>query len=239
MHNKAFTLMEILIVIAILSVISITAIYFYNPIVQIKKTRDTTRKNDLAMMKRALEDFYNDMGRYPKPIEICYDDGLEERIDGYGKPATICHICSKKMSTDYSSFKAIPSLNGKSICDPSSNSDTAADYLYDFDNADKPLNNSISWARIYTKFQYLEDRSITEVECKEGCGPKPFFPYNYGITTNNVDLERKNSQKCNQERLYQRTDIFCNLCRGDDGVMQCSLNKPVYQDINCTDYCQL
>lgn len=238
--NKAFTLMELLIVIALLGLISIAAVYFFNPIAQIKKTRDTTRKNDLAMIKRAVEDFYNDTGRYPKAAEICYDN-LEARTDSYGRLARSCHICSEKMSYPYANFQSIPSLRGKSICNPTSNkSESTDDYLYDYDNVNQPLNNSISWARVYVDLQYLEDHSIAEVECTAGCGPAPFFPYNYGITTNNVDLERKTSLKCGQVALYQfDNNNICNLCRGGEGDMNCSPTKPVYINNSCSASCTL
>ncbi len=37
-----------------------------NPLDQFQKASDTRRKSDLAQIKKALENFYNDKGRYPK-----------------------------------------------------------------------------------------------------------------------------------------------------------------------------
>jgi len=239
--TKAFSLMEILVVVALLALMGLASIYFFNPITQIQRSRDTARKNDLAMIKRAIEDFYNDTGRYPKAVEICYDN-LETRTDSYGKPARICHICSHKMSYPYNNFQAIPALKGKSICSPSSKPNSSAeDYLYDYDNSAMTQNySSISWARVYTKLQYKKDRSISEVECGVGCGPAPFFPYNYGITTGNVDLERKTSLSCGNSVLYQfDLNNQCNICRSSDKVNNCIPTRPVFIDSNCTRSCQL
>ena len=62
---KGFTLVELLIVIGVLGVLAATLIMTVNPIEQIKKSSDSTRKSDLAQIKRALDLYYDDNGRYP------------------------------------------------------------------------------------------------------------------------------------------------------------------------------
>ncbi len=59
-NNKSFTLVEILIVAAIITIIATIAIVLFNPWQQIAKGYDTRRKNDLSQLNKALEDYYND-----------------------------------------------------------------------------------------------------------------------------------------------------------------------------------
>lgn len=65
--NKGFTLVELLIVIAIIGILVAGLLTLINPLTQIQKAKDSQRKNDLAQIKRALEAYYNDCGRYPPP----------------------------------------------------------------------------------------------------------------------------------------------------------------------------
>lgn len=63
--DKGFTLVELLIVIALIGTLSAILYTFINPVTQFQKSRDTQRKNDLAQLQRALEQYYNDFGNYP------------------------------------------------------------------------------------------------------------------------------------------------------------------------------
>lgn len=51
---KGFTLLELLIVIAILAVLSVTLVLVLNPAESLRKSRDTQRMSDLATLKTAL-----------------------------------------------------------------------------------------------------------------------------------------------------------------------------------------
>ncbi len=42
------------------------AIVVLNPLAQIQKARDATRKSDLSQIQKALETYYQDQGRYPE-----------------------------------------------------------------------------------------------------------------------------------------------------------------------------
>ena len=50
---------------ALLGVLATALITLINPLAQFQRTRDTQRKNDLAQIQRALEQYYNDFNYYP------------------------------------------------------------------------------------------------------------------------------------------------------------------------------
>lgn len=64
-HRKGFTLIEILVVVVLIGVLTAAVIVYLKPGTQFEKGRDTQRKNDLAQISRALEQYYNDVGNYP------------------------------------------------------------------------------------------------------------------------------------------------------------------------------
>ncbi len=63
MKNNGFTLVELLIVIALIMILSSVGVGTY--ISATIKSKDTQRKNDLNQMAKAAESFYNDVNRYP------------------------------------------------------------------------------------------------------------------------------------------------------------------------------
>lgn len=62
---SGFTLIEILVVLAILGVVAAVLLVAINPFAQLAKSNDAHRKSDLASMQRALELYYQDNGSYP------------------------------------------------------------------------------------------------------------------------------------------------------------------------------
>ena len=63
--KKAFTLVEILVVMAILLIMIFILIGILNPIALVNKARDSRRKKDLSRIRVAFEEYYNDKGCYP------------------------------------------------------------------------------------------------------------------------------------------------------------------------------
>lgn len=63
--NKGFTLIELMIVIGVISILSVGVITILNPADQIQKANDSRRKSDLFQIQKALEQYYEDNGRYP------------------------------------------------------------------------------------------------------------------------------------------------------------------------------
>lgn len=65
MKNKGFTLVELLIVIALIAILSVAVLATINPIEQSNKARDAKFKNDAAEVLGALERFYASQNEYP------------------------------------------------------------------------------------------------------------------------------------------------------------------------------
>lgn len=67
--NFAFTLVEILIVSSIIG--AITIFTASNGPTQLKKVRDSVRKSDIDLIKKAIEEYYQDVECYPQTIPTC------------------------------------------------------------------------------------------------------------------------------------------------------------------------
>jgi prepilin-type N-terminal cleavage/methylation domain-containing protein len=65
---KGFTLLELLIVIAILAILSVTLVLVLNPAESLRKSRDTQRMSDLATLKTALGLYLTTVGGVNGPF---------------------------------------------------------------------------------------------------------------------------------------------------------------------------
>jgi prepilin-type N-terminal cleavage/methylation domain-containing protein len=65
--SGGFTLVELLIVIAVLGILVTVGIVVLNPVAQLQKSRDAARKATLRDVQNALEQYYTDNGVYPNP----------------------------------------------------------------------------------------------------------------------------------------------------------------------------
>ncbi|PSO44401.1 MAG: hypothetical protein BRC23_01170 [Parcubacteria group bacterium SW_4_49_11] len=70
-HSKAFTLLEILLVVAAIGILAAIVIVAINPQRQLGKVRDAERQSEVATLKDAIEQYSLDTnGEYPSGIEV-------------------------------------------------------------------------------------------------------------------------------------------------------------------------
>jgi len=171
--NPCFTLMELLIIVALIALLATAVLVFFNPKRMIEKSWDGKRKHELSQLKKVLEDWYNDKNCYPRPEEICYNSPTSNNT---------CHICGNHQNSP----KLTLYLSSLS-CDPQH---PTKKYLYQVDNQTCP-----KWYRIYADLSSSDytnnDPQTEEVGCFfQGCGPGPNYGYDYGVSSPNIDLER-------------------------------------------------
>lgn len=70
--RKAFTLVELLIVIALIAILSVAVLATINPIEQTNKARDASMKNDAAEVLNAYERYYASQNAYPWNLTVGY-----------------------------------------------------------------------------------------------------------------------------------------------------------------------
>lgn len=83
--NKGFTLIQTLIIIGFIGVLTIAAFILFDPLSLIQKIHDSRRKSDLALIQKALQQYYKDFGRFPPNPGNCLMDSSQckmVRLDG-------------------------------------------------------------------------------------------------------------------------------------------------------------
>jgi len=63
--KRGFTLIELLIVIAIIAILATAVVLILNPVVLLRKARDSQRVSDIKQIQQALQLFHYNYGRYP------------------------------------------------------------------------------------------------------------------------------------------------------------------------------
>ncbi len=215
--RSAFTLMEILIVVAIIAVIGTIVMLLINPWRQIDKAKDAKRKQDLHVMQTAFEDYYNDKGCYPTVEHVCYDAGANVCAVSKTVTSKLCHICGTEPTPPlYSELKKyLPQIP----CDPDHPS---KDYLYEVQRPGCTRNNGAGncvevcssntycpqWYRTYSDFADSANPDAAALGCENGgCGPTGTpFGFDYGVSSNQVGIERSTSYNCVAANV-------CNACQ--------------------------
>ncbi len=72
--NLGFTLIEILIAIAVLGVIVGMVVFLVDPLKQIGKANDVKRESDFKQLSSALDTYYNDHAAYPSALDDVLND---------------------------------------------------------------------------------------------------------------------------------------------------------------------
>ena len=81
-QKKGFTLIEILIVVAIIAILASVVLVGLGPTQQ--AGRDARRISDLSEVQNGLELYYNAKGQYPAPAAGTWSDGLVATLTGAG-----------------------------------------------------------------------------------------------------------------------------------------------------------
>jgi len=146
--------MEVLIVIALISMLILGGIALIDPKKQIERAWDAKRKVDIRALQKIAEDYFNDKDAYPDSV-FCDDDATI----GMGGESCSCHICNIKKS-------GIEKYTSVSYCDPRS---PARSYLYLYDCK----NERPTWYQICASLS----RPLDEVV-------NPYNDvYNYGVAS--------------------------------------------------------
>jgi len=102
LRSKGFTLVELLIVIALIAILSVAVLATINPIEQANKAKDSTVQNDAAEVMNSYERYYVNGSEYPwmqftELTPITVDDAVLYRSDraGFG----ICYGAAAASST--------------------------------------------------------------------------------------------------------------------------------------------
>lgn len=220
MKRKGFTLMELLIVVALVGIIAVVGIVLINPWTQIGKGHDAKRKRDLNQLQKTFEEYYNNTGCYPTAEMVCFDTPKNVCTISRTVTRKQCKICGNEARpTGFDTFEPyMPELP----CDPEH---PKKDYLYEVDRpgcAQNPsscaeqactTNYCPKWFRVYSDFSYDEDTDSKLINCyKGGCGPTAVptptsvFGYDYGVSSGQVGLEKSNSYNCIASNI-------CNACQ--------------------------
>lgn len=167
-NNHAFSLVEILITVLIISILVIATILLLDPRTMINKGIDTRRKTELSTLKKKLEEYYTDKGCYPAPSEVCYSAGQD-------LTKTSCTICGTQESSPLLS----PYFEDKLPCDPTHPNNV---YLYSVNSITCPKSFVV-----YSKLDVPQDQDSINLGCGEsGCGPSSTFGYDYGVSSPNT-----------------------------------------------------
>lgn len=189
--TKGFTLMEMLIVVGIMSVVVVGVILLMNPQKMVNGAVDSKKKSELSRFKKALEEYYNDKGCYPKPSQLCYP-GVD---NGSPVSGTVCYMCGSEPNS--------PQLTGyldKLPCDPQH---PDKKYQYQVNDA----SNCPKWFKIFTDLNIPDDSDSIKVGCGNGgCGGTSKYGYDYGEGSLNIVLPVSHNYVCH---TYSNT---CDVC---------------------------
>ena len=92
--RKAFTLIELLLVIGIIAILAVIVIVAINPTRQLSQARNAMRRRDAAEIMRAVQQFAVDRGAYPT--------GIDTRLRQIGTNALSCSVACAAGGTDVS-----------------------------------------------------------------------------------------------------------------------------------------
>lgn len=211
------TFVELLIVVAIISAVSIVSITIMNPRQQLEKMWDAQKKNDLKTISRAFEEYFNDNGIYPGR-DVCDDTPIQS------DDICSCRVCKF-------SGVGLPSYIKSAVC---SFEYVASKYLYKYDCSSTP--EKPQWYQICGR---LNDPSNSD-QRQPGS-------YNFGISSPNIKFNYCLSGCLSDNEANKfcfKTSgggSSCNTCGTYDECQipgRCDSPVVLYKDGSCSQLCE-
>jgi len=157
--GKGFTLLEVLVVIAIIAIIIAFAVS--NFVGARQRARDIRKKSELQQVKTALRLYYNDYNMYPGPAAKATND-----INGCGTPSPV--VPSTSCQSACSSGGDVTFAAGPTSCDTvyMKQLPPSADYTWYYEQA-----SSGDDFCLWTNLEIISDPEIakSEAKCKSVC----------------------------------------------------------------------
>ncbi len=221
---KGFTLIEILVVVAILGILLIISFFFFQR--HMMRARDAERKSDLERIEIAFEDYYNDNGCYPT-ADALYTCG-STNLSPYLKEVPCDPLTQRPYVIDYlngdpcKGYRVLaaleiqddPNITGVG-CDEVQGCIAAPNESYNYGTAKGAGVGSVLWTNFSTddkKYYCIpyEEAGETKYECHALSVGELFEEYN-----------------CNLDYAYDFTAEGGDLCKQEcitDGVeeVRCS-----------------
>ncbi len=158
MNNKAFTLIELLLAMAIMGILAIMLIGNFNS--TLMRGRDAQRKNDLNQLQKALEVYYEENQKYPTFTDIfgkklCISTTVASTSPCPANETVYMVKTPKDPSSSYT-YRYIPNAAGSSY------------YLYSYIENSLDQGSGVS----ATGFTTMEkcDTAVTNVNCRYFAG---------------------------------------------------------------------
>jgi len=216
LREKGFTLVELLIVMAILAFIVVGVLMTLNPIAQTNKGLDARRKSDLNRIKISFEDYFSDKGCYPTGDLLVSLNNESNCQTSVFSPWLTNWPCDPNGGT-YNIiveeddcpgwFKILTNLNNRSDGDIPEGWYTLGEYYY------------------------VGDGTISTNDV------------NYGVSSTNVNwFEREISERCYQDfdgSCYERSTGPGVSCQLDFPGDYCGDPTNCYVNRECLSFCQV
>lgn len=221
--QDGFTLIEILIVIALLAILFVIALLVLNPTKQREKIWDVQRKREINTLKVLIDNYYFDNMRFPTGDELCFDEVVQN-----GNICS-CHVCG--LAEDNHIFGPLLHVL---YCDPEH---PKKEYLYQFDCSENPL-----WYRVYA--QLAEDPSGgSSTQCNYGFSsdPKDVEPFPDLCSEEESEEEEEPPPACPEIGVYCFQGVQCNICSPLENCIsggRCNIPLQIYTDDLCTTPCR-
>jgi len=232
-YEDGFTLIEILVVVALIAILAMMTLMIINPSKQRGKLYDVKRKRDLNQLKGVYELFYAKNLRFPKGEEVCYDSPVPS-----GAGACSCHVCG--LEQDVGTFRDVLQVL---YCDPEHSRKT---YVYEYDCTDNP-----DWFKMYAK---LSANDSSGSSCSYGVTNRPdefLEPYPNTCGTGEPSGGGGNGNggptptpppacPVDPAPKYCRLGGICNICGSlSNCLLPSSCDQPtvLFNDSLCTNKC--